>query len=110
MNRQGNPVRRYISAALTLLTFGLSVAVPVMERGSLVGRMAIESEHDPARCAHQHDHRVCTQVGANLSLNSAESAYRPPHVLVHSAPASLIRTWTGSATHEGPPPRAPPLA
>jgi len=53
MNRQVNPVRRYISAALTLLTLGLSVAVPVMERGSLVGRMAIESEHDPATASRQ---------------------------------------------------------
>lgn len=108
MNRQGNPIRRTVSSALALLTLGLSVAVPVMERGTIVGATAVESHHDPARCAHHHDHRLCTQVSANLSLATGTVAHRLPHVLVRTAAPPLVRAAPSSSAYEGPPSRAPP--
>jgi hypothetical protein len=110
MNRRGDPIRRSLSAAIVLLTLGLSVAVPVMERGTLVGETAVESHHDPSRCAHAHDHRVCTQVGANLSLASAKTGHRLPHLLVRATAPAAAETTPSRSTREGPPPRAPPLA
>jgi len=109
MNRQGKPLRRGTSATLVLLTLGLSVAVPMMERGTLLGATAVESAHDPARCVHQHDHRLCTQVGANLSLPSGESAYRLSQVVFRASLPDLVRAAPGGSTRQGPPSRAPPL-
>jgi hypothetical protein len=106
----GDPFRRSLSAVIAVLTVGLSIVVPVMERGALVGGAAIESRHDDSRCAHAHDHRVCTQVGANLSVASAEADHRPARLVVRVAlPVDLPSATTSSAL-EGPPSRAPPLA
>jgi len=110
MNRRGDPIRRSISASIGLLTLGLSVAVPVMERGTFVGETAVESHHDPSRCAHAHDHRVCTQVGANLSLAPAEAGHRLSHVVVRATPPTDVESAPSKSTRDGPPSRAPPLA
>ena len=110
MNRQGKPVRRGIAAALTLLTLGSSVTLPLLERGTVASETAVESHHDAERCNHHHDHRVCTQVGANLSLTAGESAHRLPNLLVSARRTASVRAWSADSNHEGPPPRAPPLA
>jgi hypothetical protein len=110
MSRRGDPIRRSISASIVLLTLGLSVAVPVMERGTLVGETAVESDHDASRCAHSHDHRVCTQVSANLSLASAKADHRLAHVLLRTTGRPSVEGAPSRSTREGPPARAPPLA
>jgi hypothetical protein len=109
MNRWRDTFRRTVSATVAGLTLALSVAVPVMERGSLVGESAVESEHDPTRCAHAHDHRVCTQVGANLSLASPAVHHRLLHVVVRTAPPVDERSTPSRSAREGHPSRAPPL-
>jgi len=110
MNRRGDPIRQSISTTIVVLTLAMSIAIPVMERGTLVGDSAVESQHDPSRCAHAHDHRVCTQVGANLSLAAAESAQRLPHLVVRVSSPVRARPAPSKTTYEGPPTRAPPLA
>jgi hypothetical protein len=106
----GDPFRRSLSAVIAVLTIGLSIAVPVMERGSLVGGTAIESRHDDSRCAHAHDHRVCTQVGANLSITAANADPRSARLVVRVALPVDVPSVDTSSTLEGPPSRAPPLA
>jgi hypothetical protein len=110
MSRRFRWARRGVSAAVALLSLALSVAVPVMERGALVAETAAESQHDPSRCAHGHDHRVCTQVSANLSLAPADTHHVPAQVIVRTASAVAAMSWPASSTLEGPPPRAPPQA
>jgi hypothetical protein len=88
----------------------LSVAVPMIERGSMTAESAVESQHDPARCGHGHDHRICAQVGANLSVATAVHPYRLPHVTVRlrrpiEPSSTLIKSFLS-----GPHSRAPPLA
>jgi hypothetical protein len=102
--------RRPLGLALCALILGSSVAVPLMERGGFFAHATLESEHDPATCAHRHDHRVCTQVGANLALAARTHGHRVAHVFVDSAPLASPRSTTAKPLLEGPPSRAPPLA
>ena len=110
MTRPRDVVRKLLSLGLAAILLTLSVATPVLDRGEDFGRVSVESRHDPSRCGHPHDHRICTQVGANLSLASAVYGYRTPHVALRSA----LPETPASALHdtfvEGPPSRAPPLA
>jgi hypothetical protein len=101
--------RKSLSVTLATLMLTLSVAVPVLERGEVVGEAAIESEHDPGRCGHSHDHRICTQVGANLSVAAVAYDYRAAHVVVRLAMPGQARSALLGTFLEGPPARAPPL-
>lgn len=103
-------VRKLLSLGLAAILLTLSVATPMLDRGEDFGRVSVESAHDPSRCGHPHDHRICTQMGANLSLAAPVYDHRTPHLGVRSArpeaPASVVR----DSLVEGPPSRAPPLA
>ena len=110
MNCRCDPIRRSSSAVVAMLMLGSSVAVPAIEWGAPVGETAVESRHDATRCAHKHDHRICTQVGANLSVATSESDHRLGHVLVRVAPPADVRSARASAARSGPQSRAPPLA
>jgi hypothetical protein len=59
-----------MSAWLSALMLVLSVAVPLVERADLDHNERWESGHDPSACAPGHDHTICTQVGASLSVPS----------------------------------------
>ena len=101
--------RQCLSAGLATLMLTLSVSVSVLERGEVTGESAIESAHDPSRCGDSHDHRICTQVGANLSVAVAPYAYRAAHIVVRlDLPGQAQSTVLGTFL-EGPPARAPPL-
>lgn len=102
--------RRPLGLLLCALILGTSVAAPLLERGGFLSHAAVESEHDPATCAHPHDHRICTQVGANLSLMAAGHDHRVAHVFVDAAPSSDLRSTFEKPRLQGPPSRAPPLA
>jgi hypothetical protein len=95
---------------LCALILGTSVAAPLLERGGFFAHAAVESEHDPATCAHPHDHRICTQVGANLSFAAGAHDQRIAHVFVEAAPPSDVRSSSEKPLLQGPPSRAPPLA
>ena len=110
MLRSESRARRPLGIALCALIHGSSVAVPLLERGGFFGHPTLESEHDPSACAHRHDHRVCTQVGANLALASRTHEERLAHVFVDVAPPARPRSTTAKPLLEGPPSRAPPLA
>jgi hypothetical protein len=110
MAKKRDLVRKSLSVGLATLLLTLSVAVPVMDRGGPVGGSAVESEHQPGRCGHAHDHRVCAQVGANLSVAAAVYNYRPAHVAVRMANPGESRSPILDASFEGPRSRAPPLA
>lgn len=92
-----------------MLLLVLSVAVPVMERGEFLVELAIESAHDPGRCGHAHDHRICAQVGANFSVAAVSHDYRVAHVVVRLAKSGTPRSALLATVLEGPPSRAPPL-
>lgn len=98
---------RGLVCALTLVP---SVAVPLMERGALNGGSAMESHHDPARCPHGHDHRICTQVTSNVSVAAATQEHPQPQVLLAAAPRIIDRPTVARTFLGGPRSRAPPLA
>lgn len=110
MNRTRDVARKLVSLGLAALLLTLSVVVPVMDRGEDFGNVAVESSHDPARCGHPHDHRICTQVGANLSIAAPVYDYRTPHVTLRSARPQSPTSSLHDNFLEGPPSRAPPLA
>ena len=103
-------VRGPLGLLLCALILCTSVAAPLMERGGFLAHAAVESEHDPATCAHPHDHRICTQVGANLSFAAAGHDHRVAHDFVDAAPTSDLRSTSEKPLLQGPPSRAPPLA
>jgi len=109
MNGTSDQIRRTVSTVLAALMLTLSVAVPQMDRGEVTGALAVESHHSSA-CPHGHDHRLCTQVGANFSF--VTSAYRPrvAPVVLHTTPPATPATRAFRPFQEGPPSRAPPLA
>lgn len=110
VTRSESRTRKALSLILCALILGISAAGPLMERGGFSSHPAAESEHDPATCPHQHDHRICTQVGANLSLTTPTHDYRVAQVVVDAARGSDVRATTERPQLEGPPARAPPLA
>jgi hypothetical protein len=110
MNRTRDLARKLLSLGLATLLLTLSVAIPVLERGELSGTVGIESSHDPGRCGHVHDHRICTQLSANLSLVAPAYDYRVPHVTIRAARPEVRASTQHHTFFEGPPSRAPPLA
>jgi hypothetical protein len=100
---------RSLSVGLAVLSLTLSIAVPALERGEIVGDLAVESGHDPTRCGHAHDHRICAQVGANLSVVSATHDYRLAHVIVQLAKPIQLGSALLNTFFQGPRSRAPPL-
>lgn len=110
MEARGKVIRRAVSVWLAALLLALSAAVPVLERAEFAHEPAIESEHDPAHCPPAHDHTVCTQVGANLSLPAAPTLVDHTQEVVSvsapiEAPASVHSVFA-----YGHPSRAPPVA
>ena len=110
MEARGKVIRKTISVWLSALLLTLSVAVPALARAEFAHEPAIESEHDPAHCPRAHDHTVCTQVGANLSLAAAPTLIDHTQEVIGvtapvEAPASVH-----SVFEYGHPSRAPPLA
>lgn len=110
MNRPRDVVRKLLALGLAAILLTLSVATPVLDGGEDFGRVSVESTHDPSRCGHPHDHRICTQVGANLSLAAQVYAYRTPHVTLRSVRPQVPASEVRDSFIEGPPSRAPPLA
>ena len=110
MTRSESRTRKPLGLLLCVLILASSVAAPLLERGGFFTHAAVESEHDPATCAHPHDHRICTQVGANLPLAAETQGHHVAHA--PQVTVSIIDTRSSSALPlvEGPPSRAPPLA
>ena len=101
--------RKGASLGISLLMLTMSLAVPVLERAEMVDGPVAESEHDPTMCPTAHDHRICTQVVANLSATSRVQEHRLGYAVVPVAtrPETLRRAL--AALSEGHPSRAPPL-
>lgn len=110
MNGTSDQIRRIVSTVLAALMLTLSVAVPLMERADVVvGTLAVESHHT-AQCPHGHDHRLCTQIGANFSFVTNGYHHRVAPVLLRTTPPAAPATRAFQPFREGPPSRAPPLA
>ena len=110
MEARGKGIRKTVSVWLSTLLLTLSVAVPALERAEFAHEPAIESEHDPAHCPPAHDHTVCTQVGANLSVTVAPTLIdHTQEVFRVSAPIEAPVS-VHSVFAYGHPSRAPPLA
>jgi len=92
------------------MTLASSVVTPLLERDEISHGPTVESEHDPAKCAPRHDHRLCTQVGANQALVSGSHDHRAAHEFVDAVPPGVPRLTDAKPLLEGPPTRAPPLA
>lgn len=100
--------RTCVTTVLVTVLLSLPVALPLMEVGVVSSQPVAESHHDPARCGHGHDHRICTQVGANFSLVAAQYTARPTHVAVRNPIPAHPRQPRLGTFLEGPPSRAPP--
>jgi hypothetical protein len=86
----------------------LSVAVPLVARADLGHQERWESEHAAGVCAPAHDHTICTQVGANLSLPSRPGIPSPVIHYVRSPRPVGLHVSNLRIRHEGNPTRAPP--
>jgi len=102
--------RSVMGAVLCAITLASSVVAPLLEREEISHGPAVESEHDPAKCAPTHDHRLCTQVGANHALVANSHDHRAAHVFVDAVAPTTPRLTDAKPLLEGPPTRAPPLA
>lgn len=110
MNGTSGQIRRIASTVLAALMLTLSVAVPLMERADVTGTLAVESRHHASTCPHGHDHRLCTQIGANFSLATSAYDHRAAPVLLRASTPVTPETRAFRPFQEGPPSRAPPLA
>lgn len=109
MKRTGDPVRRFVSMGVVTLMLAVSVAVPLMERDELVPEPVAESEHNPATCPPAHDHRVCTQVSANLAVASvSQERTLPKGAVLQLAPVGQAAVPPAGLS-DGNRSRAPPL-
>ena len=71
MNQKRKAIRQAVSVGLSAVMLVIWISVPLLERADLVNEPVVESEHNPSTCPPAHDHRVCTQVVANLAVPSA---------------------------------------
>ena len=110
MTRTGDKIRRFLSTGVATLMLSLSVAVPFMERAELVDEPVAESEHNPATCPPPHDHRLCTQVGANLAVPAASDERPLPASSVLRIGRTTRADAVSSAHADDTRSRAPPLA
>ncbi|MDG2239372.1 MAG: hypothetical protein P8L30_04170 [Longimicrobiales bacterium] len=109
MRHRDNALRKALAAWLPALLVILSVAVPALERDEFAAETVVESEHAPGTCPTAHDHTVCTQVGANLSVASASTKISHDHAIVlASAPVEALEA-SRSVFMDGHPTRGPPL-
>ena len=105
---RGGLVRRAIAGPLLLLTSLSGLAGPFLELADLPTATVIESEHDPASCPAPHDHRICTQVGANHAASSLRSdAWEAPPARPGTQPAT-VPGLKASASFRRARARAPP--
>jgi hypothetical protein len=110
METRDKVMRKTVSVWLSALLLTLSIAVPALERAEFVHQSVIESEHDPAHCPPTHDHTVCTQVGANLSLTAAPTLVDHTQEIFRVAAPVEAPASVHSVFAYGHPSRAPPLA
>ena len=103
-------MRKTVSVWLSALLLTLSIAVPALERAEFVHESVIESAHDPAHCPPTHDHTVCTQVGANLSVAAAPTLVDHTQEVFRVAAPVEAPASVHSIFAYGHPSRAPPLA
>jgi len=109
MKRRNNVIRQALAAYLPALMIVLSVAVPLIDYGDFAHEVALESEHSAANCPTAHDHTVCTQVGANLSIVSAPTLVDHTHTVVRAQAPTQAPASVHSVFLDGHPSRAPPL-
>ena len=99
--------RRLIASLTTALIATLSVAVPLLDGGETSPEPVLESEHSSS-CPVAHNHTVCIQFGANLSMRVPRSDHRIP-LLESSLLSVAIRALPHSQGLDTPAlPRAPP--
>jgi hypothetical protein len=100
--------RRFVAPlTATLLTF-LSVAVPLLDRPQADSGAVIESEHHTGTCVRGHDHTICAQAGANLSLPAAMATPTPASHLVSTRAPRLRQLLPETAKSFDNRSRAPP--
>jgi len=109
MERAIGLARKGALLGISLLMLAMSLAVPVLERAEMVDGPVAESEHDPTACPTAHDHRICTQVGANFSAASRVQKHRLAYAVLPVATRPETPRGASVALSEGHPSRAPPL-
>jgi hypothetical protein len=102
-------IRQVLGTCLSALMVTLSVAVPVWERADLTRGTALESQHDPTTCAPEHNHTLCTQVGASHALPSRRDLRVGSSLLVYGPQVRPLSASFVPALADGHPTRAPPL-
>lgn len=110
MTRNGDTARRVLSSGVAALMLSLSVAMPFMERVEIVHEPVAESEHNPTTCPPRHDHRLCTQVGANFALPSSTQEHALPAGDVHRTAQGLGDAAPSAASTNANRTRAPPAS
>lgn len=103
-------IRKAFTAWLSALVLLMSVVVPLIERGEWALDTAVESQHNAATCVPGHDHRLCTQVGANVAFVSTPAPLDGPPRLVCLFTSNTSSAGVQVAFFEGNPSRAPPRA
>ncbi|MBM4184381.1 MAG: hypothetical protein FJ207_09155 [Gemmatimonadetes bacterium] len=101
--------RRIVGLSLIAFLLWSGIASPLIEAQGFSGGVTLEAEHDLAGCADPHDHRICTQVGANVAVASRTQDHHVAHVLPDGAPLSDARHSRARPRLDGPPSLALPL-
>ena len=109
MNQNGKVIRQAVSVGLLAAMLVVWISVPLLEHADPADGPVVESEHSPSTCPLAHDHRVCTQVMANLAAPAAGLKKQQQHVVVRYLSSSEVDNVVYSALAEGHPSRAPPL-
>ena len=103
-------LRRSFAGTLAALMLVLSVSLPVLDRVDIADEQVLESEHDPAECLPEHDHSICTQVGANQTSPTSSAEQPLEQLAIQMVMATSLVLAARSAVAEGHPSRAPPKA
>ncbi len=108
MRRKNRRLLEGLARVLPVLLFVLSVAVPTLDRGEFGHSPVFESGHDSLLCVRNHDHSICTQVGANQATPSCRLFRLAPAPMVEVHPARSSARIACSARPLTLPIRGPP--
>jgi hypothetical protein len=101
-------IRRALGAPLAALAVFAGVVSPLLDSGDLHADMLLTRAQDPSSSAPSHDHRLCTQLGANQAVTSAPDVRVLANPVGVAAPIAIPPSVVPSVLADGHPTRAPP--
>lgn len=62
--------RRQVAGVLGVIVIAVSIALPVLDAREPTDEPAVETAHEPGRCASRHDHAACSHLARSQAVQT----------------------------------------